>query len=347
MKKIMTSMFILLGMTLFAQDCKPYKKVQDDFLDKKVSIYGAKIGTERSMLLGVSVTSYVLVTKTNDSTYSLIFNMQYYQQGNDASVNNIKYPTGTSFDLRTATEVKTYTSETVRNKKMKVSSKTLSICELVVTVSKEDIEFLRDNTLLAYRITPAEGSTTQGKIDEKKALKLQSQMSCLLDNKVAATSDSEAVESPATDLDKTQIKENSNISSYFGIHAGIRSYYYNDYTSNSPLLTVSYEQGIIKPLGIRAFIGYGRAKDGGDVDRYLSFGASVIYYPYIREKLKLYLSGGLGLSRDIGYYWLPVSLLARGGARYQFNETLGAYADIGFGLSIVNLGISFKMISKK
>ncbi|MFT6502929.1 MAG: hypothetical protein ACJASQ_003061 [Crocinitomicaceae bacterium] len=209
MKKIISALFILMGMTSPAQDCKPYKKIKDGFLNKQISTYGAKIGTERSMLLGVTATSYVLATKTNDSTYSLIFNMQYYQKGNDASVNDIHYPTGTVFDLRTAQGVKAYTSETARNMKRKVSSKILSICELVVTVSKKDIEYLRDNALLAYRITPHDGSTTQGTVDEKKALKLQLQMNCLLNGKAIDTSDTDSINELPKPSEILKIKESS------------------------------------------------------------------------------------------------------------------------------------------
>ena len=180
MKTLLITLILLCTTGAFAQGCKPYRTIKDDFIDQKVSYYGAKIGTERSMFLGVTVTSYVLVTKQDSNQFTLIYNMQYYQKEGDASVNNIKYPTGTSFDLRTAEGIKTYTSENVRNKKMLISGKTLTVCELSLSVGKSEIEYLSKNKLLAYRITPPEGSTTQGKVDERSALKLQNQMSCIL-----------------------------------------------------------------------------------------------------------------------------------------------------------------------
>ncbi len=347
MKTVTTALSLLLTMWSYSQDCKPYQKVKDDFLEQTINIYGAKLGTERSMLAGVSITSYLFASKINDSTYTLTFSLQFYQQESDASVNNVHYPKGTPFMLKTSDGLKIYTSENVSNTKKKMASKILTISNMATTVSKADMEYLSNSTITAYRVAPSEGSVHQGTVSSGKALKLQQQINCLLNGKEVPTADTGLTEPQSTDFNKTPIINNSNISSYFGFHAGIRSYYYNDYTSNSPLLTISYEQGIIKPLGIRAFIGYGTTKDGGYVDRYVSFGASVIYYPYIQGKFKFYLSVGFGLSRDIGYYWLPIKFLIRGGGRYQFNETLGAYADIGFGLSVVNLGISFKMKSKK
>jgi hypothetical protein len=260
MKKIISAMFILLGITSMAQDCKPYKRIKDDFLNKQISTYGAKIGTERSMLLGVTATSYVLATKTNDSTYSLIFNMQYYQKGNDAGVNNIHYPTGTIFDLRTAQGVKAYTSETVRNMKRKVSSKTLSICELVVTVSKKDIEYLRDNPLLAYRITPHEGSTTQGTVDEKKALKLRLQMNCLLTGGTIDTNDTGSINNTSHPSEPLNIKQPSTYKKELSFMVGNSVLDYIDQGNTRLTFTGSYSKRLSKRFSVGINLGVTHSK---------------------------------------------------------------------------------------
>ncbi|MDO5663635.1 MAG: hypothetical protein Q4G63_00070 [Bacteroidia bacterium] len=148
----------------------------------------------------------------------------------------------------------------------------------------------------------------------------------------------------------------------FGVGIG-SSYYGSGYKMAVPPLAASYEYGVVDGLfdgkgsiGVGALVGFTSAKwnhinnDSYNVN-YMTFaGRGNLHYQFV-ENLDTY--AGLTL----GYYLVNQKwpegyvgpknngALAWGlnvGARYYFQPNIAAMAEVGYGISILNLGIAFK-----
>jgi hypothetical protein len=157
------------------------------------------------------------------------------------------------------------------------------------------------------------------------------------------------------------------------LHLGVglgTTLYGGGYRSILPPLNVSYEKGITENIGVGAYLGYASSRydyDGfANLDyhwryNYVILGARGAYHYDLFKKPKLDTYGGLMLgftfanarfhsddpTIDEANYSSPASggITWSGflGARYQFKPKLGAYAELGYGVSWLNLGLRMKL----
>lgn len=152
-------------------------------------------------------------------------------------------------------------------------------------------------------------------------------------------------------------KGTSVLSAGIGLGSG---YYGLGYSMIVPPVFAAYEYGIVDNLfnngkgaiGIGGLVGYTSAGWNGAGTTYnvsfITFGAQgALHYEFV-DKLDTY--GGLKL----GYYVVNGSNLWAGnsgalawglcaGARYYFTPKVAAMAEIGYGISVLNVGVSFKL----
>ncbi|MFY8127186.1 MAG: OmpW family outer membrane protein [Chitinophagaceae bacterium] len=130
-------------------------------------------------------------------------------------------------------------------------------------------------------------------------------------------------------------------------------------TNNSTPLALSYELGVSDRLSVGAYVGTASSsfvdQDGdGFKNTYLVFGARGSYHFATSDKFDPYV----GLM--IAYNNVKVSTLGSGagmfgtaavsgilpggylGANYYFTDNIGLNAEVGYGVSLVSLGVSFK-----
>ena len=136
------------------------------------------------------------------------------------------------------------------------------------------------------------------------------------------------------------------------------------YTGSSakkmPLIAASFDHCIIDNLfnekssiGVGGLIGFKSVKFPDWVKyNYFVFGARGTFHYALVNKLDTY--GGLHLGYDYcNVKWIGHDSYNHGGAsgfsygffvggRYYFTDSIGAYAELGYGYAILNLGVSFK-----
>ncbi len=135
-------------------------------------------------------------------------------------------------------------------------------------------------------------------------------------------------------------------------------------TSETPIIAVAFERGIMDNLlngnlSVGAAITYKGGKYSGSNYtwryNYLAVTARASWHPYFIkvEKLDTYTGLSIGyyrVSSDYDSKWYSydydfggsgVALAAHVGARYNFTENFGAWAELGFGLGLLNAGVSY------
>lgn len=156
------------------------------------------------------------------------------------------------------------------------------------------------------------------------------------------------------------------------LHLGVgigTTLYGSGYRSVIPPINISYEKGMTENIGVGAYLGYATSKyeyNGVGLDyewrySYLIIGARGAYHYDLFKEPKLDTYGGLMLGYNIskarfhsndpllneddytapssgGFTWSGFL-----GARYQFQEKLGAYAELGYGVAYLNLGLRVKL----
>ncbi|HVB03748.1 MAG TPA: hypothetical protein VNE41_08505 [Chitinophagaceae bacterium] len=137
------------------------------------------------------------------------------------------------------------------------------------------------------------------------------------------------------------------------------------YSTSVPPISLSYEHGMnIHNFGLGAIIAFSSSAYnynyyGYSFSYHYSYkiiGLRAAYHFYTQEHFDIY--GGLILGYDIvsatssdytgnGYnYTVAGSSLAFDifvGARYYFSDHVGAMAELGYGISILNIGLAFKL----
>lgn len=151
---------------------------------------------------------------------------------------------------------------------------------------------------------------------------------------------------------------------------GIGSYYGGDgYTSSIPPISVSYEQGIMDGLldgkgsiGVGGYLGYTSNKwettlgssSYGWKYNYIIIGARGAFHYQFVNKLDTYAGLMLGYNAvsssafgDGSNFGSPtasgIGYSAFIGGRYLISDKLTAFAEIGYGISALQLGISFRL----
>lgn len=155
---------------------------------------------------------------------------------------------------------------------------------------------------------------------------------------------------------------------------GIGSYYGGDgYASRVPPISASYEKGILDGLlggkasiGVGGYLGYSANKWESSFNNetwgykysYLILGARGLFHYQLVKKLDTYAGLMLGYNVVSSKYYgsdaiapyvgsassaSGIGYSAFAGARYNFNKKFGAYAEIGYGISALELGVSIKL----
>jgi hypothetical protein len=164
--------------------------------------------------------------------------------------------------------------------------------------------------------------------------------------------------SQAQSTDGTAFTKGSNIIN-LGIGIGT-TLYGSGYTGSFPPISVSYERGIADGrFGIGGYLAHTSAKYGDKEDywkySYTVIGARGDYHFYTTDKLDTY--GGVMLGYDIvndkwhgggeaGSYSASGSAAVFSifvGGRYYFSQHVGAFAELGYGVAWLNLGLAFHL----
>jgi hypothetical protein len=130
-------------------------------------------------------------------------------------------------------------------------------------------------------------------------------------------------------------------------------------TTTLPPISVSYEKGITENISVGGIVGYSASKyDDGFGDEfkytYLLIGARGNYHFGTTDKFDPYVGVTLGynivtFSEPGGYsglYSASGSELLAGaqiGANYYFSDNAGAFAELGYGIGIINVGLTLKL----
>ena len=157
------------------------------------------------------------------------------------------------------------------------------------------------------------------------------------------------------------------------LHVGVglgSTLYGSGFRSVLPPINVSYEKGITENIGVGGYVGYASSRYNysgfNDLNyhwtyNYIILGARGAYHYDLFKNPKLDTYGGIMLGFTIanakfhsddpqlnedlysspssgGFTWSGFL-----GARYQFKKKLGAYAELGYGIAWLNLGLRFKL----
>ena len=151
---------------------------------------------------------------------------------------------------------------------------------------------------------------------------------------------------------------------------GLLSFYYGSgYNRIIPPVNASFEVGITDNIGVGGFVGVSTAKykysiynvDYGWRYTWLTIGARGAYHFDILNdpKIDTYVGAMLGLHIVSATFYTDNSAITGssysspatsgagwslfGGCRYQFSEKLGVYGELGYGYSLLNVGLRLKI----
>ncbi len=153
--------------------------------------------------------------------------------------------------------------------------------------------------------------------------------------------------------------DDTNVSALLGIggFAGVYG------TSSMPAIAASYEKGLNENISVGGIVGYtGSSEDwfGGSVDySYILVGARGAYHYDLLHKDNIDTYGGIMLGYNIvsstvksniaGFNFgasASGSYLAFGGfigGRYYFSPQLGVQAELGYGIGLLSIGVTYKL----
>jgi len=141
------------------------------------------------------------------------------------------------------------------------------------------------------------------------------------------------------------------------------------YTSTLPPISISYERGIVdnlfddkSSLGIGAYLGYAGNKSelisGGTAFgwkyNYTIFGVRGALHYQLVDRLDTYAGLMLGYNSVSASYYGANDVIGTAasnsglswslflGGRYYFTDSFGAFAELGYGIAYLQLGVSFK-----
>lgn len=122
-------------------------------------------------------------------------------------------------------------------------------------------------------------------------------------------------------------------------------------------ISVVYEKAINEKMGVGGMLGYGRYSTGITGFNYsvnnILIGGRFHYHLYTTDKIDVYGAANLGYNVASASYpssWtLPKAKVGgvywgiNAGGRYYFSEKLAAVAELGYGISYLNLGVAMKL----
>ncbi len=141
---------------------------------------------------------------------------------------------------------------------------------------------------------------------------------------------------------------------------GLGSTFTSGLNTKIPPVNFVYERGISNKISLGGYFGYSSADENLldiDIDyKYRIMGLRGSYHFSFLKKLDTYaglMLGYIEVSADYktdNPFLQDFSPSASGfggavhfGARYPFSENLGAYAEVGYGVSLLNIGLSLKL----
>ena len=144
----------------------------------------------------------------------------------------------------------------------------------------------------------------------------------------------------------------------------IRTFGFSGETSSVPPLSASFEVGTSDNLSFGGYVGYASQSYnrssyyGSDVSvSYFLFGPRMGYHFALIPKADTYVGAMIGYgaatvsvtsSSGLGTSSTPVAAVSsfvysvHGGIRYPFSPKIGGFAEIGYGISVLNLGLNAK-----
>lgn len=143
---------------------------------------------------------------------------------------------------------------------------------------------------------------------------------------------------------------------------GLLRTFYSGHSTAVPPISISADYGITDKISVGGFLGYTSTKDRYfyDATDFVKYSFTIIgvrgaYHLNLWDKMDTY--GGLMLGYNIASskvtssspYWDDYSVAASGlalsayvGGRYHFTEQIGAFAEVGYGISVLNLGATVR-----
>ena len=145
---------------------------------------------------------------------------------------------------------------------------------------------------------------------------------------------------------------------------GLIRTFYSGHSTAVPPISISADYGITDKISVGGFFGYTSTKDRYsyyyDTRDYVKYSFTIIgvrgaYHLNLLDQLDTY--AGLMLGYNIASskvnsnspYWDDYAVASGGlalsayvGGRYHFTEQIGAFAEVGYGISVLNLGATFR-----
>ncbi len=182
MKLFLTTLCLFLGITLWAQDCKPFYVGKDEFTGDSLILYGGELDIS-GFMSDRNIEVYFLAGNGNDSLVSS-FLVRRYLDKNAPEVEQTKD------ELRIEKGAKAYLSlsngESIvveaKNKSLLQKKKVLSTITLTTSTyysfTAAQQALLAANTITGYRIDLAETILQNKKLKPNRTAKLKSQFEC-------------------------------------------------------------------------------------------------------------------------------------------------------------------------
>jgi hypothetical protein len=181
MKRIILtlSLFLLTVSVINAQKCKPKFTHTDDFTEVTTELWGGNLTSMSVYSLNVKYIPSMFVYKEKDK-YKIVIGITVDGKlNNDMVLNDHKwFEKGSTFMFKLENDLLTFVVE-----KGEVRQSGGTSAEVTSTITKEQIEMLRDQQILKGRVYPFEDNQDmvfQFKVSKSRDKKIKKQLDCLL-----------------------------------------------------------------------------------------------------------------------------------------------------------------------
>lgn len=356
--KQLTVIALMLGScNLFAQKCKPAEKVKDDFTGEVTEYYGAKIGSGKSRLMGISfyVATYLI---TENGKTKLITKLDYWQGNNDASVNDFKVPKGSVIRYKTSEGLIELTADQVSSQKRKLSDKVITSNEIKSDLSAEQLSLITSGLIEKYQVTPTDKEPITGDVSSSKAQKFKAQVVCFsqagLTTEPIKKEESQDLSAPIKRPSSGGMIKGANLQQG-------ATYLEGDLSIVFWGLNARIEHFITDKVSIGLSLGATREVDafsvfkGVNIYEYRTLTTYITpmlrYYVYTKENMGIYAGTSFGFAKS------KVKVLSgifsgasessgaiaelHAGVKYHLNPKTSFNAELAYGLSLIRLGAAY------
>lgn len=184
MKLFFTTLCLFWGITLSAQDCKPFYEGKDEFTGNSLIYYGGELD-ESGFFSDKNLMVSFIVGKADDSLTASIFIRRQIMDKEDVSerqetMDELRIKKGQMLylSLSNGESVKmTAISDSKREKKKILSTVVISTVN-VYNFTPSQVKLLAENTITGYRIELAETILQNKKLKANRTTKLKAQFAC-------------------------------------------------------------------------------------------------------------------------------------------------------------------------